>query len=295
MHSSTGRWATYNTPSNGVRRASAHQIVFQAREGSPELNCCSVNSPRGLGLVGQWALLRDGEGPVLNWYGPSQMAAPLGRGLAVTLTQRTDYPLSGRVELAVQPSRAAEFTLRLRVPYWSRRTRVAVNGRGVAGAEPGTYLALRRRWRRGDRVRVELDLSPHFWAGAGECAGRASIYRGPVLLAFDHRYNLHLAAGRDPQIREIDGWKGQTDCMLALPTLEAEGLRLRRAAWRDWLPPALLLAARDAEGRTVRLCDYGSAGEAGTPYVTWLPVRGAPSADFSPGNPLRTARPAGRK
>lgn len=51
MHSPTSRWSTYNTPMNGVRIASPHQIVFQSRQGSPELNCCSVNSPRGFGMI----------------------------------------------------------------------------------------------------------------------------------------------------------------------------------------------------------------------------------------------------
>ena len=59
MHSPTGRWATYNTPMDGVRKASAHDIVFQSREGTPELNCCSVNSARGLGLLSEWAVMRD--------------------------------------------------------------------------------------------------------------------------------------------------------------------------------------------------------------------------------------------
>ncbi len=44
---------------DGVRKASAHEIVFQFRPGSPELNCCSVNAARGLGLIGEWALIRD--------------------------------------------------------------------------------------------------------------------------------------------------------------------------------------------------------------------------------------------
>ena len=69
LHSHTGRWVTYNTPMDGVRRASAHDIVFQAREGSPELNCCSVNGPRGLGMVSDWALMRCRGGLRLNWYG----------------------------------------------------------------------------------------------------------------------------------------------------------------------------------------------------------------------------------
>ena len=40
---------------DGVREASAHTIVFQARAGTPELNCCSVNGPRVLGMLGEWA------------------------------------------------------------------------------------------------------------------------------------------------------------------------------------------------------------------------------------------------
>ena len=43
---SSGRWWTYSTPMDGHREASAHSIVFQARAGTPELNCCSVNGPR---------------------------------------------------------------------------------------------------------------------------------------------------------------------------------------------------------------------------------------------------------
>jgi DUF1680 family protein len=109
MHSPTGRWATYNTPMNGIRRASAHSIVFQAREGSSELNCCSVNSPRGFGMIGDWALMRDQEkGLVVNGYGPSVMAATLADGSSVTLSQETDYPLSGRITLRVDPSQKTD-------------------------------------------------------------------------------------------------------------------------------------------------------------------------------------------
>ena len=36
MLSPSGRWVTYNTPMDGERRASAHDIVFQAKPGSPE-------------------------------------------------------------------------------------------------------------------------------------------------------------------------------------------------------------------------------------------------------------------
>src|SRR5258705_511119 len=65
-HSPTCRWVTYNTPMDGDRKASAHDIVFQARAGSSELNCCSVNGPRGLGMLSDWALMAGRRGLMLN-------------------------------------------------------------------------------------------------------------------------------------------------------------------------------------------------------------------------------------
>jgi len=42
-------------------------------------------------MISDWALMRDGDGLVLNWYGPSKIAARVG-DTPVTLTQETDYP-----------------------------------------------------------------------------------------------------------------------------------------------------------------------------------------------------------
>ena len=270
LHAPSGRWVTYDTPMDGVRKASAHSIVFQAREGSPELNCCSVNGPRALGLVSDWALMGCRGGLVLNWYGEGTMRAPVG-GQDVELAQRTQYPRQGRVEVAVRPARAAEFALRLRIPYWSEQTRVAVNGEAVAGVEAGRYLLLERRWKRGDTIELELDMRPHFWVGEKECRGKVSIFRGPVLLTYDRRCN-----DMDP---------GQ------IPPLEAAALEPRLLDGGDW-PAAIVLAeCAAADGRAVRLCDFASAGEGGSPYRSWLRVTGIGKTPFSRDNPLRSGRP----
>jgi len=254
LHSHTGRWATYNTPMDGVRRASAHDIVFQSREGTPELNCCSVNSARGFGLISDWALCGDAGGLRLHWYGPGVMAAMLPDGTAVTLEQTTAYPREDRVTLAVAPAQPAEFTLQLRIPRWSAQTRVAVNGEVIPQVEPGTYLPLTRVWR-GDTVEIDLDFSLHAWTGARECAGLASLYRGPLLLTYDRRFN-----DMDPD---------------DVPALDARGPAPRVVAWPGRIPPILLLECPAVDGRTVRLCDFGSAGEGGTPYRSWLSVQGS--------------------
>lgn len=273
FHSHSGRWVTYNTPMDGVRRASAHDIVFQAREGSSELNCCSVNGPRALGMISDWALMTGVDGLTLNWYGPGAMTANAG-GTPVTLTQDTDYPVEPVVVVAVAPKKAAEFTLRLRIPVWSDKTRVKINGEEEfpGAAEAGTYLCITRRWKRGDTVELRFDFRPHRWVGEKECRGTTSLYRGPVLLTYDRRFN-----DCDPD---------------DVPALNAKGLRLNRVEWTGSAPaPDLLVRARGAGGRQVTLCDFASAGEGGSPYRTWLTVRNAGRARaFHRTNPLRTQR-----
>jgi DUF1680 family protein len=270
LHSPNGRWVTYNTPMDGTRKASAHDIVFQARAGSPELNCCSVNGARGLGMIGDWALMASGDVLLLNWYGPSTITARLASGTVVTFAQETDYPRENQVRLRVAPGKRANFALKLRVPHWSRTTRVKLNGKPVNGVTPGNYLVLDRTWKRGDIVDIEFDFSLHFWAGERECANKVSIYRGPILLTYDRRFNE-----MDPD---------------EVPALDAAALSGKLVASTDWLPPALLLEFRATDGRQLRLCDFGSAGVGGSPYRSWLEVKGVPKTEFSRTNPLRSSR-----
>jgi DUF1680 family protein len=294
MHSVSGRWATYNTPMNGVRCAHYHEIAFQARQGSPELNCCSVNAPRGFGLISEWALMKDREGLVLNWYAPSRIKARIGRRTNVVIEQVTEYPKTGKITIKITPSKPAEFTLKLRIPHWSAKTRVLLNGEKVAGPGPASYLAIARRWRRSDTIELNLDMSLHFWRGERDCKGTTSIYRGPVLLAYDHRYNLEHE-GRNPRCPEFITSKGwnfhKTDAPMNPEPLDARTLRCRPAKWQSWDPPAMLFRVESANGKTVHLCDYGSAGDAGTVSHSWIPVKHAPrTAKFTRTNPLRSAR-----
>jgi DUF1680 family protein len=266
-----GRWWTYNTPMDGERKASAHDIVFQARAGSPELNCCSVNGPRGLGMLSRWAVMTAKDGIALNFYGPSEFTVPSPTGNKVRLEQRTDYPLGGDVRLTVNPQAEERFTLRLRIPGWSRRTRVAVNGQEQAGVKPGSYLAIERVWKAGDAVTLHLDLSPWLWVGEREAAGKAAVYHGPLLLAYDPRFDVH-----DPG---------------RLPVLDAKLTAADKSMPEITPQPLLLLRFPTTDGREVVLCDFASAGAAGNRYISWLPARGHKPAAFSKDSPLRALWP----
>lgn len=253
MHPS-GCWWSYNTPMDGRRLSSAHQIVFQAHVGGPELNCCHANAHRPLGMVRDWAVMTSSEGLVLNFYGAGSVTVALPEGGEVTLTQATEYPFEGRVELTVGPDQPREFTLSLRIPAWSEGTRVAVNGEAVP-AEAGIYCELRREWQPGDQVEIELDMSLRYWAGQEGVAGKVALYRGPLLLAYDQRLNPF-----DPY---------------EVPTVDGRALKPRSLSTAD-LPypqPLLLLEVDTVEGQPLVLCDFASAGATGNFYRSWLPAQ----------------------
>lgn len=251
----SGRWWTYNTPMDGAREASAHSIVFQARAGTPELNCCSVNGPRCLGSLSEWAVLRSTNGMVINYYGPYSFQGKLQDNTPFAFEMSTAYPAANRVDIRLEPLSARRFSLRLRIPAWSEKTQARVNGQVVA-TQAGQYLEINRLWKAADRVQLEFDFGLRAVRGEKEAAGLISLYRGPILLAYDQRHNsfdetevpaLHL--GR---------------------LLEAREIRETSTREADIFHPWVMIDVLAQGDQAVRLVDFASAGNMGTRYRTWL-------------------------
>jgi uncharacterized protein len=252
----SGRWWTYNTPMDGVREASAHTIVFQARAGTPELNCCSVNAPRVLGMLSEWAVMSSPRGLVVNSYLPGVFKVLAGNE-EVRLVLDRNYPIGNSQRVRIAASGASEWTLELRVPGWSSKTRVQANFDGVpTDAVPGSYLEIRRRWKAGDEIALEFDFVVRAVAGANEAAAKVSLYRGPVLLAWDQAHTPYDAAKVPP----IELGR------LADARVIADQARTQPSQTRTWLQ----MDVPGTDGSTVRLVDFASAGSAGTHYRSWL-------------------------
>lgn len=262
--SPSGSWCTYNTPIKGIREASHHTIVFQARAGAPDLNCCSVNGPRGLGMLSEWAVLQVGRGLAVNYYGPMKAGVHLADGTAVAITEETRYPLDGQVRIRIEPEKVAEFPLLVRIPAWAQGCTVEAQGKKVGPQQPGTYCEIRGTWKSGDEVRLTIPMPLRYEAGDGEQANRMAIYRGPILLAYDPLWNDYDEA--------------------QLPTLAPAALKQAQVTFPDpkSQPQAAgrfapwLLVEIPAEGRTLRLCDFATAGVQGSRYDSWLPAKELP-------------------
>jgi DUF1680 family protein len=165
--------------------------------------CCPPNVARTLASLPGYLYGARADALYVHLYAEGAARVELG-GREVRLSQRTRYPWDGTVALEVDGE--GEFALHLRIPGWCEEARVTVNGSPLdVPRAPGTYAEVRRRWRRGDRVELALEMPvramechPHVL----ENAGRLALARGPLLYCLegvDHPGAQLLDLALDPR------------------------------------------------------------------------------------------------
>ena len=260
----SGRWWTYNTPMDGDRKSSAHDIVFQARAGTPELNCCSVNGPRAPGMLADWSVMRDAAGFVINTHAPVAVTVREAAGAPVTLTCESRWPLEGDITWRITAPR--KMRVRFRIPPWAEGATAALAGTPVS-VKPGTYCDIEQDWSGGDAVSLHFPMPLRTVAGQREQAGKVSVYRGPLLLAWDQADNSH---------DEFLIPRLAPDMLRAAAAVNAPPASLTHCA------PWVMMELPTSRG-TLRLRDYATAGMSGTRYRSWL--RAASATPPVPGGP----------
>jgi DUF1680 family protein len=145
------------------------------------------------------------EGLYVHLYHASELNWHLHDGTKLKVTQKTNYPWDGRVEIAVDPAVPCEFTVFVRVPGWTRSAQVDSR----PAPTPGEYLPIRRRWQSGDRIVITFEMQPQLIAAnprVPENTGKAAIERGPLVYCMeaidqkgiDSLYDVSLPVGPDP-------------------------------------------------------------------------------------------------
>jgi hypothetical protein len=139
-----------------------------------------------------------GENTVaVHLYGGSTASVTLGER-TVRIVQRSDYPWNGRIQIAVEPNAPTRFTLKLRVPGWSRGAAFTVNGQPCDAAVVNGYVDIDRTWNAGDRVELDLPMpvervyaNPLVQADVG----RVSLRRGPLIYCVEQADHPDAAVG----------------------------------------------------------------------------------------------------
>jgi DUF1680 family protein len=144
--------------------------------------CCSGTLPQVAADYRINTYLRGPSAVYVNLYIPSTLRWN-ENGALLALTQEGRYPYEDRVAFTVTSSQPAEFTLCFRIPGWAQGAEVFVNGTRQKGvAEPGQFAAVRREWKTGDRVELELPMQLHLEAIDKQHTDTVALLRGPIVL-----------------------------------------------------------------------------------------------------------------
>jgi uncharacterized protein len=153
-----------------------------------DVTCCPPNLERTFGSLPGYFYSTSADGIYVHLYDDSELNWHLENGVGLKVTQKTKYPWDGNVEITVTPAEATDFTLYLRIPGWADHAQVTVNGKKLAGATPGEYLPIRRRWSAGDVVQLEVEVVPQVIEANPRVAddtGRVAIQRGPLIYCLE--------------------------------------------------------------------------------------------------------------
>jgi uncharacterized protein len=177
-----------------------------------DVACCPANLARLMEQIPALVYAQTDDALFVNLYVGSQAALTLG-GRRVVVRQATRYPWSGEVALHVDPDRAGEFTVNVRIPGWARNEPVpsdlyrfdddvkavpaiALRRAGASSErdEPialtirNGYVSIRRMWTKGDVVRITLPMPVRRVAahvGVKDDEGKVALQRGPLVYALE--------------------------------------------------------------------------------------------------------------
>ena len=165
-----------------------------------DCSCCPTNVVRLLPSLPGYAYAHRGGDLYVNLYVAGAATVRTAAG-SVTLTQDTGYPWSGATRITVDPPAEGAFALRLRIPGWARNEPVPsdlyryldaageapalrVNGAPARIEMEHGFAVVRRRWRPGDVVELDLPMPVRRVVshdGVTGNRGRIAVERGPLV------------------------------------------------------------------------------------------------------------------
>jgi DUF1680 family protein len=144
--------------------------------------CCSGTFPQLAADYHISTYLRSSDGVYVNLFTPSSVKWLDGGKYGLAL--QTKYPMENKVRIQVSGSRPADYTLYVRIPAWATSDPVlSVNGTRVSDSvQPGTFAAIRRTWKDGDRVDLELPMPLRLEPVDANHPTLVALMRGPLVL-----------------------------------------------------------------------------------------------------------------
>jgi len=170
--------------------------------------CYPTNIVRFLPEIGTTIYGKTDKGIYINQFIGSETTIAMADH-EITLIQETNYPWEGGISLKVDPETPVDFTLHIRIPGWAngellpgglyyypddetlpeKEVILKVNGRRIRNLNMKRgYAVIERKWKKGDKVELELPMKVQVLAGSSrikDAQGKVVLMRGPIVYCME--------------------------------------------------------------------------------------------------------------
>jgi hypothetical protein len=239
--------------------------------------CCPPNVLRTIAQVNGYAYSKTADSIWINLYGGSILSTQLN-GNPLKLTQQTNYPWDGRVQVTIDECPAGEFSLKCRIPGWAESAALYVNGEPT-GVEtvPATYAEIRRRWIAGDVVRLDLAMPPQLIEShplVEETLNQVAVKRGPMVYCLESCDLPKDVRLQDVRMRADSKLSARYDGRLlsSVAVIEGTVVAKRTASWDSSLyRPLRVNDEREIKARFIPY--YAWANRTPCEMSVWVPLK----------------------
>lgn len=185
--------------------------------------CCVGTGMENHAKYGKAIYLHSDTDLYINLFIPSVLT---WKGKGLTLHQVTNFPDSQKSLLLLSLRHEVQLVLHVRRPSWAGAGfTIKINGFPVRNiGKPGSYIAISRKWKNGDKIGITLPMRLHIEPMAND-KNKVAIMDGPIVLAGELGGYIPF-----PYAKENDDF-------FNMPTVQVPSLAIRNKPLSDWLKP----------------------------------------------------------
>lgn len=243
--------------------------------------CCACIGAAGTGMIAKIASMLSKDGIVLNLYIPGIVETFTPSGQKVILHTVTGYPVQGRVEIKLKLAQEENFNIQLRIPVWSKKTALTVNGQAVEGA--AGYVSVKRTWKNDDTIVLELDMRTKVIKPVSNPRDVIFVdiqwmqnYIVPRVVEETPEAKFHIALRRGPLILARDAQLDGTVDEAVDICFDEDGTVELTPSHKAAFDTIVEFSVPQNHGEPFTVIDYSSAGKTWderSKYACWLPTR----------------------
>lgn len=183
-----------------IKNIFEHKDMEAARSGWFTCSCCPTNVTRLIPAIPGYVYAQKNSDVYANLFIAGSTTIAINKK-SVQIEQENNYPWDGNLIFRISPRSPLAFTMRIRIPGWARgqaipsdlyafqqqtdkEVQIKINGEAINYSLEDGYAILKRTWRKGDVVEVNLPMDVRRVVANNKLKddlGKVALQRGPII------------------------------------------------------------------------------------------------------------------